>query len=353
MNGKRFFLSALALTVAALLCLGGALAALDPFFVTRGLKEDGQRAVFSNQRYEMAGLIRNQDYSAVVMGTSLVANYRASWFTQGLGKPTLKITFPSGWPEEFDKALRLAFDTHPALDTVYFGMDLNVLVRSPEEQDVDLPDYLYNADPLDDVEYFLNKETYIQAAKSALKLHNGEGSALDDAYIWDGTAEFSKEHSMQVYYRWEEYYPTEPAQPWVENAEKNLAVFTAWIEEHPQTQFNIWCAPYSILYWDWLTHAGRVDAYLTALEHAWGILSQYENVHLYSFLDREDIITDLDNYTDYIHCSGVVTKMEAESMMAGLEPVTAENYQDKVARLREFVTGYDYDALFEQTPMAG
>ena len=346
MNAKRFFLSALALTLALLLCLGGVLAALDPFFIVRGLDE-GESAYFSNQRYEMAGLIRNQDYSAVVMGTSLVANYRASWFTEGLGKPTLKITFPSGWPEEFDKAIRLAWETHPALDTVYFGMDLNVLVRSPEEQDVDLPDYLYNTNPFDDVEYFLNKESYIQAVRSALKNRSGEGSTLDNAYIWDGTAEFSKAHSMEVYYRWEYYEEEEPAEEWVANADENLAVFLAWIEEHPETQFNIWCAPYSILYWDYLTHDGRVDAYLTALEHAWGILSRYDNVNLYSFLGREDIITDLDNYTDYIHCSGTVTKLEAESMMAGLDPVTAENYHDKVVQLREFVTTYDYDALFQ------
>ena len=346
MDAKRFFLSALVLTLAILLCLGGALAALDPFFQVRGLDGD-ESAFFSNQRYEMAGLIRNQDYSAVVMGTSLVANYRASWFTEGLGKPTLKITFPSGWPKEFDKAIRLAWATHRSLDTVYFGMDLNVLVRSPDEQDVDLPDYLYNTFLFDDVEYFLNKETYIQAARSALKNLQGEGSTLDNAYIWDGAAEFSRAHSMKVYYRWERYEEPEDPEEWVANADENLAVFLAWIEEHPETEFNIWCAPYSILYWDYLTHDGRVNAYLTALEHAWSILSRYENVTLYSFLGREDIITDLDNYTDYIHCSGAVTKLEAESMMAGLDPVTAENYRDKVSQLREFVTHYDYDALFE------
>ena len=345
MNAKRFFLAALALTLVLLLCPAVTLAALDPFFIVRGL-DQGERAYFSNQRYEMAGLIRNQDYSAVVMGTSLVANYRASWFTEGLGKPTLKITFPSGWPGEFDKALRLAWETHPELDTVYFGMDLNMLVRPPAEQDVDLPDYLYNTLPFDDVAYFLNKESYIQAVRSALKSRQGAGSTLDDAYTWDGVAEFSRAHSMAGYYRWEYYEETEEPGEWIANADENLAVFLAWIEEHPETRFHIWCAPYSILYWDYLTHDGRVEAYLAALEHAWGILSGYENVSLYSFLDREDIITDLDNYTDYIHCSGAVTRLEAESMMAGLDPVTAENYRDKISRLRELVTTYDYDGLF-------
>ena len=41
----------------------------------------------------------------MVMGTSLVANYHASWFTEGLGEETLKITFPDGWIAEFDTAL--------------------------------------------------------------------------------------------------------------------------------------------------------------------------------------------------------------------------------------------------------
>lgn len=346
MSAKRFFLSATALALAVLLLCAGALAALDPFFVVRDLRED-QRAFFSNQRYEMAGLISRQDYSSLLMGTSLAANFRASWFTEGLGKPTLKLTFPNGWPKEFDKALRLAYETHPDLDTVFFGMDLNMLVRDPGEQDVDLPDYLYNTDPLDDAAYFLNKETYLQAMKSAWKTRNGESCVLDEAYTTDGTAEFSREKAMENYVRVPYFYTPEPAQPWIDIADRNLVLFLSWIEEHPETEFVFWCAPYSVMYWDRTIRTGRADAYLAALEHAWDVLSRYENVRLYSFLDREDIVTDLDNYTDYIHCSGAVARLEAESMMADLDPVTRENYRDRIARLRAFVMGYNYDLMYE------
>lgn len=346
MNAKSFFLTAVGLTLAILLLLGGALAILDPFFMVRGVEPD-QPAFFSNERYELAGLIRNQDYSNLVMGTSLVANYRASWFTQGLGKPTLKITFPSGWPSEFDKALRLAYETHPGLDTVYFGMDLQILVRDPEEQDVDLPDYLYNTDPLDDVAYYLNKESYIQAAKSVWKTRTGGACVLDDAYVWDGTVEFSRQAALLFYDRPESCAPQEPAQPWVDNADRNLTVFQSWIEEHPETQFRIWCAPYSMLCWDQFTRMGRSDAYLTALEYAWEVLTRYENVTLYSFLDWKDVITNLDLYADTIHCSGLVTQVEAQFLMSGVGQVTRENYRDRIAYLRSFVKEYDYDALFE------
>ena len=181
MKAKTFVWAVLAAVLGVLGALALVLALTDPFFVVRGLDEE-DTALFSNQRYEMAGLIRNQDYSAVVMGTSLVANYRASWFTEGLGKETLKITFPDGWLSEFDTALHLAYQTHPELDTVFFGLDLNILIRPDSQRDVELPMYLYNTNPFDDVQYFLNKETYIQVAKLLVNRLNGGTATLENAF---------------------------------------------------------------------------------------------------------------------------------------------------------------------------
>lgn len=351
MRPKTFCLTALGLALAALMGAAALIAAfpqLDPFFVAHGVGE-GEAALFENQRYEMPGLIRNQPCSAVVMGTSLVANYRASWFTEGLDKQALKITFPDGWPTEFDAALDLAFAAHPQLDTVYFGLDLNVLVRPDSQRTVELPGYLYNTTPLDDAAYYWNKETYIQAARAMSKRLKGDLQSLDEAYIWDGAYEFSRKRSLEVYYRPPEVKPAEPSDTYLAPARENLELVTSWLEEHPEADFVIWFAPYSILYWDSMTRNGKVDAYLTALELAWETLTQYENVTVYSFLAREEIITDLDNYTDYIHCSGTVTRQEAEEMMAGYQPVTAENYPQRLKELRALVEGYDYDGIFDQT----
>lgn len=129
-------------------------------------------------------------------------------------------------------------------------------------------------------------------------------------------------------------------------AQENLAVVTGWAQAHPDTQFHVWFAPYSILYWDNVHRQGRTDAYLAALELAWRELTGYDNITVHSFMAREDIVTDLDNYTDYIHCSGAVTHLEAQAMMAGEELVTRENYAQRLDELRQFVVNYDYDGLF-------
>lgn len=354
MKARTFFLASLAVI---LVCFGALIALLsmeDPFFVLGGI-EEGETALFDNQRYEMPGLIRHQDYSAVVMGTSLVANYRASWFTEGLGKETLKITFPDGWISEFDTALNLAFRTHPDLSTVLFCLDPNILIRSDSERTVELPGYLYNLNPLDDLEYLLNADTYVLVL-DAMLARRSERVTLDEAYIWDGKYKFSWTSALEGYPRPERVSEPLPADAYLEAARANLDIVCSWIEEHPDTLFKIWFPPYSILYWDKAQREGTTEAILTALEYASDRLTSHENVNLYSFLNDQWTVTNLEQYTDHIHCSSEVTKQTAQCIINGDWRVWHGICKAHVDSLRQFVNSYDYDRLFpwqtepEQSP---
>ncbi len=345
MDPKRFFAAALALTLLLLAAAAGFVVWTDPL-LTVGKLEEGETALFMNERYEMAGLIRNQDYSALVMGTSLVANYRASWFTEGLGQETLKITFPDGWIAEFDTALDLALRTHPEVDTVFFCLDPNILVRPDSERRVELPAYLYNDDPLDDVELYLSADALALAVKTLRERQWGWATGLDDAYVWDGTCVFSKETVLEGYTRPEPSGTALPEDAYLAAAEENLDVICGWIERHPGIRFHIWFPPYSVLYWDKMTREGTADAILNAVEHAAGRLVGYENASVYIFLALYDTITDLDNYTDHVHCSGTVNRWVAWTMMGDYWRLSEDRYRISVDELRRFVHSYDYDAIF-------
>ena len=346
MKAKTFFISAVA---AILVCFGALIllvSAEDHFFLLSGIGEE-ETAVFDNQRYQLAGLIRHQDYSAVVMGTSLVANYRASWFTEGLGKKTLKVTFPDGWVSEFDAALELAFQTHPGLDTVYFGLDPNIMIRPDSQRTVELPASLYSVNPLDDVEFLLNADTLQYAVLSWIRRQSSEAAtSLDDAYIWDGQIYFARETALAGYVRPEESGTVLPADAYLDVTDRNLDVICRWAEEHPDVRFVIWFPPYSILYWDKTAREGTTEAVITAVEHATRRLLEYDNVAVHCFLQDIGTITNLDNYGDHIHCSGAVTRQTAQFMMDGLWRLTRENYRSHLDGLRQFVAGYDYDAIF-------
>lgn len=73
--------------LAGLLVLMGLCAAVvyrvDPCFYYR-LGEEG--GAFFNERYQAAGMIRSVPADTVLMGTSMAANYRASWIGDTFGK---------------------------------------------------------------------------------------------------------------------------------------------------------------------------------------------------------------------------------------------------------------------------
>lgn len=346
MKARGFFIAVLA---GVLICFGGLmllLAAEDPFFVLSGV-EDGETAVFDEQRYQMAGLIRHQEYESVVMGTSLAANFRASWFTEETGEETLKITFPDGWVSEFDRALTLAYGVKGELSTVYFCMDPNIIVRPDSERTVEMPDYLYNMNPLDDAQYWLSADTYERALKSRLA-GEGEKLTLDEAYIWDGSHTFSWAWAKAGYPRPEISGAELPADAYLAAAEENLDVICGWAETHPDTEFVIWLPPYSILYWDKMLREGSADAVLAAVEYAVERLSEQENIQVYDFLTVKEIVCNLNYYTDHIHHSGEIGRYVTQSVAEGTH-LAGEDFPAALEQWRDFVYGYDFTMIFPET----
>lgn len=343
MKAKTFFIAALS---CALLLLGGSavlVAWADPL-LTAGTLEEGETALFVNERYEIAGLIRRQDYSNLIMGTSLAANFRASWFTDWLESPTLKVAIPDGRLDEFNTALDLAYRTHKTIDRVFFGLDPNVLIR--EDQHSELPEYLYNDNALDDLQFYFNAESLALAIKSLL-LGDEAKITLDEAYTWDRDHTFARGAALGSYPRPETVSDPLPPETYLAAAEANMDVICGWAEEHPDTQFVVWFPPYSVLYWDQVSRQGKTEAILTAIEYACGRLLTYDNMKVVSFLNAQDFTTNLNCYTDHIHYSGGTAAWMSRKMLAGQWQYYPQSYPGQVNELREFVNNYDYDALFE------
>ena len=346
MKARRFFVVTMAAILLCLACVAGYVIWAQPTVIA-GKLEESDTGLFVNERYEMAGLIRNQDYSAVLMGTSLTANYRASWFAGETGKTTLKVTFPDGWISEFDTALELVWDTHPEVDTVFFCMDPNIMIRSDSQRTVELPRYLYNRNPLDDIEFYLNADALLMAAETVEARKNNTAVDLDSAYVWDERTVFSAEEALKYYQRPPVGGTTLPGDAYLAAVEENLDVVCGWAEEHPDVKFVIWFPPYSILYWDKMTREGTADAIITAVERAAYRLMEHENVSVHCFLHNYPVIQNLENYADHIHCSGFITYDTAQHLLAGRWKFNGENCKMRLDELREFVASYDYESLFD------
>ena len=338
--------AALLLTAFVLLGLcAGIVRIVDPFFHYRDPDPNGE--VWFDQRAQGAGLLRTQEYETLLMGSSLAANYRAFWFDVFYDTSTVKITFPNGGFGEFSQALDYACSQQD-VKRVIFGLDLNLLARSPAEAPDQLPEYLYDDNPFNDGKYLLNKDVLLRSGYTLMKKAAGETQPIQEAFVWDGNVFFSRSLALAGYERPEATGTTEPADAFLENGRANLAEVTCWLEQHPDTEFVFFFSPYSILFWDKMDRLGQTDAMLTLLEEATETLLQYENAELQFFMADTDVITDLDNYADHIHIAGRVTYQMAKSMPAGECRLTAENRTEVLDGLRDFVVHYDYETIWAE-----
>ena len=337
------FLAALLLLLAA---AAAAVYVSDPCFYSR-LPPEGEGICFS-ERCQMAGLIRNVPADTVVMGTSMAANYRKSHIEEVFGGTGLRVTIPDGYLSEFDQAMGLLF-REQSPERILFGLDLNILIRDESGRTASMPGYLYDADPLNDLQYLLNKDMLYYSVYAPLARGWGEGRTLDEGFTWDEGIWWNHMTALENYTRPDIAAQSADAAAFRENAARNLAVVEGWLRAHPDTEFDIFFPPYSILFWDKTARLGQTEAMLSALEQACNTLLTYDNVKLYGFLLDREIVENLDNYCDYVHHSGEVCRRILAKMAAGEDRLTAENTEKVLANWRDFVVDYDYEKFWDES----
>lgn len=335
------------LLAALLLLLGGTAAVtytVDPCLYYR--MPDQWQPVFFNERYQAAGLVKNVKADTVLIGSSMAANYRAGDIGEAFGGTGLRVTLPDGYFQEFDQVMDLLFRSQNPKQVV-FGLDANILMRDDSGVGDSMPKYLYDRNPFNDVKYLLSKDTlyycaYVQKANTVWN----SGQTLDEGFTWDKGIWWSRQTALGAYERPELAAKAMPEDAFFRDVDRNLAVVESWIAEHPETQFDIFLPPYSILYWDKTARQGRTDAVFAALERTCRELTELENVRLFGFLFDREIVENLDNYCDYVHHSGEVSHKLLGKLAAGEEQLTAENWQETLANWKAFVVHYDYEKFW-------
>ena len=171
------------LLLTLLLVLGACAAVVywvDPCFYYRMPKD--RAPVFFSERYQTAGIVRNNAADVVLLGSSMTANYRGSKVGAVFGGTGLRLTIPDGYYSEFDEVMTLLMRTHPP-ERVLFAMDANILTRSPAGVTGAMPDYLYDDDSLNDARYLLNKDTLYYSLYALMSQRWNAGETLDTGFM--------------------------------------------------------------------------------------------------------------------------------------------------------------------------
>ena len=131
-----------------------------------------------------------------------------------------------------------------------------------------------------------------------------------------------------------------------ENMETNVI---SLVRENPDTDFYLFFPPYSILYWDDLVREGQLERRLEAHRMAIEMMLEYENIKLFSFMDVEEIVCNLDFFKDSLHYGQQISDSMIDAMALGSNRLTKDNYEDYMSYLYEFYGNYDYEAIFVES----
>lgn len=314
MTRKRWCLLTAAMLALSLVLIVALVVIVDPF-------EIYHRALFYNppyasetQMYSGAGVAKSYTYDSIIVGSSMTENCRPSVYDAALGGRFVKLSMNAGQSLDHAKMMEIAFRTHDVRRVVY-GMDFFSFSLYYNNQKAKTPDYLYDDNPFNDVQYLLNKSVLFTHIPSALA-HIGtpdEDRTRDSMYLWQ-PPEMPGEAGLRAQVNLSAPIPvqhdTARGEEFVSlGLEHNLLPF---IRAHRETTFTVFFPPYSLLYWADQAAGGNLDTCIAQKNLMARILLAEPNVELFDFQAHFDWIENYDLYYDLIHYISVVNDEMAD-----------------------------------------
>lgn len=302
MKKKTWALITLGVLLLAFAAAGALVIYVDPFQIYRPASRFIPPLDNTTQVYSNAGVVRNWEYDSVSVGSSVTENNSPYLMDELFGGRFIKLSTSAGTAFNHALLMDLAFDHHD-IRTVVYALDVYSFIGQTDETGSDVPMYLYDDNPLNDVQYWFNRSVLGSFLPRCLRTwgQTPDDSLRESMYDWSGRDVYGITYALNgcVF--------AEPAQmlgedAFLENASANLQVnLIPFITAHPETQFYIYFPPYSAAEWASMYNKGTFHALAALRGLCYDMLSGYENVTIYDFTTREDWVLVIDNYKDPLH----------------------------------------------------
>lgn len=332
---------------------------VDPFFHYHAPYTDRYYYTLDNQRSQNDGIIKRFQYDAIIAGSSMLENTKASELDALFGTHSIKTIFAGATYKEINDNLATALACNPNIKMVVRGLDTWMLTQDKDAMRTELgtyPTYLYDDCPLNDAAYVFNRDVLFDrvfSMKEAAKAPDFQpGITSFDDYSW----------TMQVY----TFGPgaalpapipaaSKPGEPVHLSAEERQTVLAsaeqniaALAKAYPDVTFYYFITPYSLAWWNNRVRSGNVYSYLEAEQILIEKTLECENIRLYSFNLLTDIVADLNNYRDNAHYGSWINSLILRYMKDGYCLLTKDNYREYLAAELKLYTTFDYTALNDQ-----
>ena len=334
---------------------------VDPLFHYHAPHTDRYHYELDNQRYVNDGITRNFKYNALITGTSMTENFKTSELDEVFGVKSVKIPYSGAAYKEVNDGIARALRYNPDLKTVVRGIDMGYLFTDKDWMRDDLgtyPDYLYDNNLFNDVDYIFNQDTiFNRAYKMVLDSRQPDfepGMISFDKYSsWQdqavmGINKVSPDGIEVKKVQNESHVSDEELNRIRENIKQNI---TDVAGQHPDVVFYCFFTPYSMVWWNEINNDGKVCEYVEAEKCAIEQMLNYDNIRLYSYNTRIDITSDLNNYKDPTHYGSWIDTLILYWMHNGEGLITTDNYEKYISDELRLHLDFDYASLNRQEDM--
>lgn len=341
-------------TISGTALIVGAIALLtyvvDPYFHFHKPTENISYRIY-DERFVNDGILRNFEYDSVIIGTSMTQNFKTTEFENLFGGTAVKTPLAGAGFQEISNTLERAFEYNPDIKKVLWGIDYGYLMQPYDYSPyIDFPEYLYDDNVLNDVNYLLNKDVLLHQTLYCLiaTMQGKETTTFDEYASWIkpvGANVILKDYNTIENTVINKGLTETERQQVKETINKNIIKV---VQSHPDTTFYMFYTPYSIVYWDREKTNGNMVKQLEADEIATELLVKCENIKLYSFFLNENLVTKLENYTDIGHYASCVNTYILEQMKGEEYLITEDNWETYIKALKEYYTEYDYYKFIQE-----
>ena len=346
MDGKRWLRRFLCAAAALLALLALICYIVDPFMQYR-VRDN---TYYINARFACPGILKNGDYDAVVIGSSLVQNFNMQSFRDKLGVNAVKAT-EGGLSHIEMLELTELINRADRAETYYICISINAFAEEEDHAQRSFPSYLMNDSLLDDYRYLLGYEAWMRylPVDLALLACDALGIALPDAVneqrSIDKMEDFSRKYPCGAQYLIEDFpgvshkpFDAVSSQRSQDALNGQIHRFFDRLPLREDKEYVFFFPPLSMLYW----HSFKpsyTDAMNQCKRTVVQRLSGYDNVTVYDFQCMPET-ADLDNYMDVSHYSPEINEKMIDCFASGEYTVTAETIGESIGRQQALIEAF-------------
>lgn len=317
---KTSLISILTFTAILLLAYASLMYRLDPL---QQFRLSTYQQAYISEIYQNPGIAKHAHYNTVVIGSSLVENFRPSYIEKSLRFPTIKLSISGTNAFEMVMLLETAISTGQ-VSNVILGLD--IFRFAINEKRVGFPTYLYSHDSVQDkIKYLLNIGNIhflVHVLFNNFLKHNT--TELDDAFIQNNEEDYKPEKVIQDFARAVKYGDDSAYS--LSNMKNNFnKTILSVIKKNPQIHFYLFFHPYSIYTYKLYEYQGDLLTFLQMKKYIFEQIKSMPNVKLYDFGSDENLSTNLSNYRDIGHYSVEISNFIVRNLVGTKYLVTEKN----------------------------